>query len=171
MATKHFFVITSMFNLYWFLAVWGQHRFIPLLVFVLLITWWHHKPNWRFVCGISALGCSVDIGLNLVGIYQFTESLLLPIWLLLLWFGFATFVWLSKAVILRYSTRVLVIVGGIGGMVSYWGGFRLDAVAWPLGKLMTMPIALLCWLGLSLAIVTALRRCVSPCSESLKEHV
>jgi hypothetical protein len=94
--------------------------------------------------------------LGYLGVYQF-EGNVIPLWLILLWLGFASFVWLLRKVIQNYSPYVLVIIGSIGGTVSYWAGLRLEAVGWPMGIPVTVMITLVGWLVYSIILLVLLK--------------
>jgi hypothetical protein len=152
----HFLAITLGFNLYWLLAVWGQFDYIWLLIMMLVACWWIFRGSWRFAIIAAITGISMDVLLSYVGVYQFEENVI-PLWLILLWLGFASFVWLLRNVIRNYSPYVLVVVGSIGGTISYWAGFRLEAVSWPMGIPVTVMITLLGWLIYSMILLLLLK--------------
>jgi uncharacterized membrane protein YjjB (DUF3815 family) len=80
---------------------------------------------------IGALGILIDSTLTQINILSFaphdTEYLLLPYWLIALWFVFALMVpyslnWLSK------NLKIACIAGAIGGSFSYFLGHKLGAL-------------------------------------------
>lgn len=150
-----FLMVTCGFNVYWILAVWGQYRFIYLLVLMLIMSWWFFSVNWRFVLSASLIGIVMDATLYHTGFYLFPDGGF-PLWLILMWFGFTSFMWISRKVIQSYSANVLIVLGSVGGMLSYIGGNRLEAVDWPLGWVNTALMVALCWLALSYILLTLL---------------
>ncbi|OAN11551.1 hypothetical protein A3K86_21750 [Photobacterium jeanii] len=150
-----FFMVTFAFNVFWVFAVWGQYRFIYFLVAMLLATWWFFSVNGRFVVSASLVGIAMDFALSGLGFYHFQDTLF-PLWLALLWLGFTTFVWIIRKVIQSYSSNVLLIIGSVGGMLSYIAGNRLQAVEWPLGWVNTAVMVALCWLVFSYILLTLL---------------
>ncbi len=152
----HFLAITFGFNLYWLLAVWGQFDYIWLLIVMLVACWWIFQGSWRFAIIAATAGISMDALLSYFGVYQFDGNAIPP-WLILLWLGFASFVWLLRKVIQNYSPYVLVIIGSIGGTVSYLAGLRLEAISWPMGIPVTMMITLVSWLVYSIILLVLLK--------------
>ncbi|MDX1301444.1 DUF2878 domain-containing protein [Photobacterium sp.] len=159
MPRLHFLAITLGFNLYWLLAVWGQFDYIWLLIVMLIGCWWTFRGSWRFAIIAGITGISMDMLLSYFGVYQFAGNAL-PLWLILLWLGFSSFVWLVRKVIQNYPPYVLVIIGSIGGMISYWAGFRLEAVSWPLGIPVTVIILLVAWLVYFMILLVLLKKCI-----------
>ena len=75
------------FNLYWLLAVkWQQPG--PLLLMLLLHFLFspRRQQDWRLI-PVALAGCLLDILLWLLGLFHFPSGF--PLWLLLLWCGFA----------------------------------------------------------------------------------
>jgi hypothetical protein len=155
----HFLAITLSFNLYWLLAVWGQLNYLWLLITMLIACWWIFRDSWRFATIAATAGISMDALLSYFGIYQFDGNAI-PAWLILLWLGFASFVWLLRKVIRNYPPYVLVIIGCIGGTFSYWAGFKLEAVNWPMGTPVTVVVTLVGWLVYSMILLVLLKLCV-----------
>ncbi len=156
MKRKQFLFITLGFNLYWFLAVWGQESFLWVLVLMLVACWWVLRDCWPFVAIVAPIGILMDTLLNYFGVFQFTENQL-PLWLILLWFGFISFAWALRTVIQIYPPYVIITIGSIGGAASYWAGLRLQAVAWPLGVPETLGILVAAWLLFSSILLMVLK--------------
>ncbi|UXI04067.1 DUF2878 domain-containing protein [Photobacterium sp. TY1-4] len=156
MATRELLTVGVLFNLYWLLAVLGQNSYLWLLVGSLLVCWWMTRHVWKFATIIAGCGIAMDVTLISLGVLSF-EVWGIPAWLALLWFGFGTFLWMIREVLNRSSTGGLVLLGGLGGAASYFAGYRLGAVDWPLGILPTMAVLTLCWLGFSLLALKFIR--------------
>ncbi|WP_318457049.1 DUF2878 domain-containing protein [Photobacterium leiognathi] len=149
------------FNLYWLLAVWGQYRFVYILFFILLVTWFLEAKAWRFSLLAALPGIVIDSLLKQWNIFEFavpnraplfidfTTIGLIPTWLMMLWLGFTTFVWSIRDTITSISTKWLLVAGSIGGALSYWSGMKLEAVSFTLPVFDTSLILMLIWLALT----------------------
>lgn len=81
---------------------------------------------------VGGLGLLMDSGLHAVGATNYPTSStpfgLCPPWIVALWIGFASLARYSLAW-LRERPRLAVVLGAIGGPLSYVGGARTGAVA------------------------------------------
>lgn len=148
MPIRELLIVGLGFNVYWFLAVLGQSQFVWLLVILLLTSWWFYQGVWRFSLMLGACGVVMDVLLSQFGIFEFYGDAF-PYWLVLLWLGFGSFVWIMRQVITTHSPYAMMLLGGVGGMMSYLAGYRLGAVMWPLGTEITAVCVLACWLCFS----------------------
>lgn len=148
MPTRELLTIGLVFNVYWFLAVLGQNQFVWLLVTLLLTSWWFYQGVWRFAVMLGACGIGMDFLLSRLGVFEFYGDTF-PLWLVCLWLGFGSFVWIMRQIITAYSPYAMMLLGGVGGMMSYLAGYRLGAVIWPLGTGITTICVLVCWLCFS----------------------
>ncbi|MCW8329360.1 DUF2878 domain-containing protein [Photobacterium sp. SDRW27] len=157
MTIRELLIVGVVFNSYWLLAVIGQSHYQWLLVICLLGCWWFYRDAWRFALILGTAGISMDIVLSLLGLFQF-HSVVLPFWLVMLWLGFGSFVWVTRHIIVVYSSYVVIGIGGLGGMLSYLAGYRLGAVNWPLGITVTALSLFACWLCFSALTLVLIRR-------------
>ncbi|AXB05855.1 MULTISPECIES: DUF2878 domain-containing protein [Aeromonas] len=119
------------FNLYWLLAVrWQQPG--PLLGMLLLhfIFSPRRGQDWRLI-PVALAGCLLDILLWRLGLFHFPSGF--PLWLLLLWCGFALTLshglpWLRP--LPRWQQGLF---GMVGGASSYMAGAAMGAVNLPWG--------------------------------------
>lgn len=130
MATRELVAVGVLFNLYWLLAVMGQNSYLWLLAVLLLVCWSLRRATWKFATALALCGILMDFTLSKLGIFAF-DARGIPVWLVLLWFGFGTFVWLIREVVRRYRPGLVVLLGGIGGTASYFAGYRLGAGSSP----------------------------------------
>lgn len=114
------------FNLYWWLAV-SEQLIWPLGLLLALHLLCSPTP-WRDLrlLPLALLGCALDYGLMVLGLFEFDDGF--PPWLALLWLGFALTLahgldWLAN--LPRWQQAVL---GGLGGAGSYLIGAKLGAV-------------------------------------------
>jgi hypothetical protein len=123
-------------NFIWFQAIW----FIAVLytdqaVNILLFSLFFHfllspirQADLLTLLGITLLGSLGDYLLTFLGVFTFSDTLFIPIWLILLWAHFSLTLnhgmsWLSK---LPLYARILF--GAIFGPLSYYAGAELGAV-------------------------------------------
>ena len=107
------------FNLYWLLAVkWQQPG--PLLLMLLLHFLFspRRRQDWRLI-PVALAGCLLDILLWRLGLFQFPAGF--PLWLLLLWCGFALTLshglrWLRP--LPRWQQALFGMVGGASSYVA-----------------------------------------------------
>ncbi|PSW20185.1 DUF2878 domain-containing protein [Photobacterium sanctipauli] len=156
MTTKELIAVGTVFNVFWFVAVLGQAQYSWVLLSILIFSWWRFHAAFKFGVAIGSAGILMDMALKHFALYQFaTDSF--PLWLALLWLGFGTFVWIIREKITSYSAVIIMALGGVGGMMSYFAGYRLGAVIWPYDLSITLPTILLCWIVFSGFILLTLK--------------
>lgn len=159
LTTKALVAVGLLFNGFWLLAVLGQNDWIALLACILVIVWWCYPASVKQVLVMALAGCLMDGLLTFTGIYRF-ESSFLPAWLILLWLGFATFVWFLRHNLARYPASLVLLAGSLGGAGSYLAGKQLGAVSWPAGDTLTILIVTVCWLVFSGLLLLWIRICI-----------
>ena len=146
------------FNGYWFLAVWGQYHYILFLQVILLCAWLCFRGSILFSLCVAMPGIWVDLLLKRFGFFSFPNSTdplyqsfdpILPFWLILLWLGFASMVWIMRETLLSLPMKPLIVLGSVGGALSYLAGEKLGAVTLPIGVPLTLPLLMLIWAALS----------------------
>lgn len=132
------------FNLYWLLAVkWQQPG--PLLGILLLHFLFspRRRQDWRLI-PVALAGCLLDILLWLLGLFQFPSGF--PLWLLLLWCGFA----LTLSHGLRWLRPLprwqQALFGMVGGASSYVAGAAMGAVHLPWGIWISTALLAVIWM-------------------------
>ncbi|MGE6232588.1 MULTISPECIES: DUF2878 domain-containing protein [Aeromonas] len=133
------------FNLYWLLAVkWQQPG--PLLLMLLLHFLFspRRRQDWRLI-PVALVGCLLDILLWRLGLFQFPAGF--PLWLLLLWCGFA----LTLSHGLRWLRPLprwqQALFGMVGGASSYVVGAAMGAVHLPWGIWISTVLLAVIWMG------------------------
>ncbi len=133
------------FNLYWLLAVkWQQPS--PLLLMLLLHFLFspRRRQDWRLI-PVALVGCLLDILLWRLGLFQFPAGF--PLWLLLLWCGFA----LTLSHGLRWLRPLprwqQALFGMVGGASSYVVGAAMGAVHLPWGIWISTVLLAVIWMG------------------------
>lgn len=130
------------FQAVWFAAVLGAANGLgwlgPLALVVHLGLHLYGVPSndrgreVRALALVGLLGLAMDSGLHAVGATSYPTSAtpygLCPPWIVALWIGFASLARYSLGW-LRGRVRLAVLLGAVGGPLSYYGGARTGAVA------------------------------------------
>ena len=136
-----------LFNAFWFSACVGRDAFLPLtaaLLLVLLLCVKQRHTTLLLASRTAVIGLLADATLSHSEIYQFTGGDLLPIWLILLWVGFASIITRS----LRFLNRNLALAalfGAFGGPSSYFAGHRFGGVEFGYPLVPTLIVVGLVW--------------------------
>ena len=157
MSGKKLLLAGLLFNMYWLIAVLGQQAYVWVLVLLIVACWWKFPKGIKAALSIALFGVVMDFTLSAVDIFAF-DSFVIPAWLVMLWLGFGTFVWFMRSTIVSYPVMLIGILGGLGGSLSYFAGYRLEAVQWPLGVGITLSVLFVIWLLFSLLIAVMMKR-------------
>ncbi len=133
------------FNLFWFVGVaWQQPA--PLLALLALhgLCSPQRRRDLRLL-PIALAGCLLDALLWQLGLFEFAAGF--PLWLALLWLGFA--------LTLAHGLRWLVVlprwqqalIGGLGGASSYLAGAAMGAVHLPWGLGISGSVLAVIWMA------------------------
>lgn len=136
------FVNFVAFQASWFACVLGGAAQLPWLgvaavAATLAVHAWQspaHRPELRLALCAGALGALWESSLVTAGVLVYPSGQLLgalaPVWIVALWIGFAT----SFNVSMRWlkgRLALAALLGGVFGPMSFWGGAKLGAVAFP----------------------------------------
>lgn len=93
----------------------------------------------------AAAGILVDTCLSLSGVYQFENtSSLLPVWMIVLWFAFATTLSQSLAILGR-NKLIASMVGALAVPLNYIVGERLGAMSFGYDMFLTVVVMSVVW--------------------------
>ena len=155
-------VNAGLFQLGWFACVLGGNSGWlllaggALLVHLLWIS--RSLSELRLVLVVCLLGSTVDSLLLNAGIFTFQQpGVVIPFWLVLLWALLA----ITLNHCLAWTAKPLwraMLLGAIGGPLSYYAGQRLGAVQFPLGLWPTLAGLSLLWAGLFATLVAVAAR-------------
>ncbi|WP_337073771.1 DUF2878 domain-containing protein [Aeromonas veronii] len=132
------------FNLYWLLAVkWQQPS--PLLAMLLLHFLFSpsRQRDWRLL-PIAVAGCLLDALLWQLGLFRFPSGF--PLWLVLLWLGFALTLAHGMRWLLRLPRWQQALFGIVGGASSYVAGAAMGAVNLPWGIWISTALLAVIWM-------------------------
>ncbi len=142
----------GLFQLGWFACVLGGNSLWLLLAGGALLAHllWISRSlaQVRLIAVVCVLGSTVDSLLLNAGVFAFKQpGVLIPFWLVLLWALLA----ITLNHCLAWTAKPLwraILLGAIGGPLSYYAGQRLGAVQFPLGLWPTLLGLSLLWAGL-----------------------
>ncbi|MDK1396063.1 DUF2878 domain-containing protein [Pseudomonas protegens] len=126
-----------LFQLGWFICVLSGDSAWLLLGVAILLAHFRWIGSWaaegRMIFGVALTGITLDSFLHWLEVFQFQQvSLLVPLWLMLLWALLAT----TLRHGLAWSARpwwLGCVLGALGGPLSYYAGGRLAGVTFPYG--------------------------------------
>ncbi|GAK84371.1 hypothetical protein JCM19238_1938 [Vibrio ponticus] len=129
---KRLFIVSTIFELMWFLAVVGRDTWqwltIVLVVIIVLGTAYREHFDWRAWLLLSVIGVCID-SINLkIGLLAF-DTAFLPLWLIALWAVFCWYALFLGKALSHYPLWIVSIVGGLAGALSYIAGLKLGAVS------------------------------------------
>lgn len=147
LVSKPFNLIAN--NLIWIGCVIGREQTIwligPAVIVYAVILVNTRTVKFYQIAVPAMIGISVDSVLTLSGIYQFENtSLLLPLWLIILWIAFSTTL-TSSLHILGKNKIIAAGIGSVGMPINYLAGERLGAVYFGQAHLVTITILCVLW--------------------------
>lgn len=154
------------FQAAWFAAVYGASKGSLLagplafggvvVLHLVLVPKGRRIPELLFVLSVGILGTGMDAGLQALGLTAYPGTTdawggpIPPPWITSLWVGFATLPRFSLAWLGRKPLLWPVVLGGIGGPLSFASGVRIGAVGYGDAG----PLLASVGLGLQYALVT-----------------
>lgn len=153
----------GLFQLGWFACVLGaQWPWLLLIAAACLaahLRWVaDDRGEWLALLQVAACGWVLDSALLHLGLFEFPgQSILLPLWLALLWLLFAS----TLCYCLAWTAErwwLASLLGAVGGPLSYLGGARLADVGLPLGTWPSLLLLALIWALLLPALHWLVRR-------------
>ncbi|AVJ56017.1 DUF2878 domain-containing protein [Idiomarina sp. OT37-5b] len=128
-SVKHKIASFVLFNVLWLSAVAGREQYIWLTLALVVAqvgySLWVAKIKLRLILQLLAVGLLLEAIATGLGTIDFTGGLF-PLWLALLWIGFAAMApvaldWLTE------KPTIAALAGAISGPFSYWVGIGLGA--------------------------------------------
>lgn len=142
------FLISTWFQVLWFMAVLGQGDWVSWLVVSVVITFvlscrYQGLPIWSCF-SIAILGVIFDSVNSLIGVLVFDDQYI-PVWLVLLWAGYAWFAFQLYPLIRDYLRGGIIFVGAIAGGLSYYAGEQLGAVMFGFDPFSSVLVLMIEW--------------------------
>jgi len=113
----------------WFACVIGGTRWALAVSTCYWISYFHYIGNlqkeWRSIMIIAGIGFGMDMLLSSIGIIEFNHTEIVPLWLMMLWLGFATLFhhgleWLIS------KPFIAAALGAVTGPTTYLIGIHLS---------------------------------------------
>ncbi|BCB41915.1 zinc ABC transporter permease [Vibrio alginolyticus] len=149
-------IASTWFQLCWFSAVLGTYQWQWLtltLTFLTLVYCWRTDAfALKHIASIVLAGVVLDTLNQQFSVFVFPTQWL-PIWLLCLWVLFSWYAYQLKSVLYRFSKIYVSIVGGVGGTVSYYAGYKLQVVEYGFNTSVTLVILFAEWFAMTLLIL------------------
>lgn len=145
----------------WFVAVWGREDWLWLTALSVLVL---YATAWRYLWArrsslllLVTVGLLAEYAVVRAGVLSFTGTEHLPMWLVLLWLGFAAmalvvFSWLRGRYILA------AVAGLVFGPITYFAGVGLGAASLGISPLGVGVTYSLVWAWLMILVVRLLKR-------------
>ena len=150
------------YQIVWFGTVLGGHQFIvPLCLLLVLHVYLSMGRREELVVMLvcASIGLLVDIILTYLGLYEFTPSpvgIAVPVWLVVLWLGFAGTFRLAFAFFIK-RPPLAIAAAAIGAPLSYLAAGQLGAVSFPYGAVKTALVLAGVWIVLMSVFVRVVR--------------
>ena len=151
-------VVVKVANFVWFQSIWWlvilfQNQAVPAVIGLLVMWIWfsgRRQDDLKLMVSMFIIGTFIDTTLTVSGVFIFTEEqtniplLPIPIWLSLLWAGFAGTVYHSLTM---FEGRPLLAAlgGAIFAPLSYIAGANFDAVELGFSIPVTFVIIAIVW--------------------------
>ncbi len=143
-----FFLASTWFQLCWFTAVLGTYQWQWVTVCLTLVTLvyciFSDARSLKRIVIVTVIGLVVDSLNQRIFVLNFPTNWL-PIWLLCLWALFAWYAYQLKSVLYRFPKIYVSLVGGLGGGASYYAGYKLQAVEFSYGVVLTIMMLFIEW--------------------------
>ncbi|KOO16432.1 zinc ABC transporter permease [Vibrio xuii] len=145
---KRLILLSTWFQLLWFLAVLGREQWqyltLALVVTTLLFSVMNKSIEWKKLSAIVVFGILLDYFNIGIGWFVF-EQAGIPFWLIALWGIFAWYAYFLYPILNQYPTPIVLTIGGIAGFLSYFAGSKLGAVSFGLSLSATGLILVFEW--------------------------
>lgn len=138
-----------LFKISWVVLVFFQDQAIVPAVGIILLKvffWPEITRSLATIVTTLVLGMGMDFFLTVTGIFIFPEYKL-PFWLVLLWLSFAMTLPRGFSFVSKLPPLLQACVGMLAGIVGYFFGYLLGAVAFGYSVSMSLLIVGLLWSG------------------------
>jgi hypothetical protein len=136
------------FDFAWFGLVYWGNSFIPVALLLLCFHFYFVSKKklseFYLICAVTTIGIYVDATLQHFGVFVFPNDVLMPFWLVILWFCFASTLCHSLK-FLQGSKLLQGLVGGLCAPISYFAGNEMNAVSFGLTATYTFIILSIVW--------------------------
>ena len=132
------------FQSMWLLLILGGNTWLPVTIVILAIHF-VFTPSRFDDCKVLILalgGFVIDLLMMHLGFFSFFAW---PVWLLCLWVAFILNLGHSMRFLRKFKWMYLIGFSALGGVYAYWASWKLGAVDFPEGPLITLSIVAILW--------------------------
>ncbi|WP_159654384.1 DUF2878 domain-containing protein [Vibrio atypicus] len=148
MKTSQLILISTWFQILWFMAILGTEKWqwvtLSLVVFTIVVSAKYGALRLDRLLLLFIIGLTIDHTNTFFGLFEFLTAGF-PIWLAALW---GIFLWYANylvPILNRYPFWAVSIVTGLSGALSYFAGMKLGAVQFPFDFTLTFMILFAEW--------------------------
>lgn len=163
----------------WFQGIWFfSVAYTDSAVFLLLLSLCAHflvtptrKSDLLNLLAITLIGSAGDYLLTYSGVFIFTDTPFIPLWLILLWAHFAVTLNHGLSWLERFTLYPRILFGAVFGTLSYYAGYKMGAVTLHSNLLLSLSALSVIWATLLpvYTILASLNR--ARCDDNIKETV
>lgn len=137
------------FQAYWWSCILLQNYALVFCALLLCAHLYFHeapRQEMKSLLLLGLIGFSIDFVLALFDWFHFNQSpsYIPPVWLLFLWFGFATNV-TTLSSLFKSNWLLIAVAGGLLAPLSYIAAAKLGAVTFPAGYMNTWLLLVPIW--------------------------
>ena len=153
---KNLLINAGLFQMLWIAAVLGSAKNLiwPCLLMVIILACWQLQPTRRARTDVSLIITAILMGLIIdslwvaTGVLEYTDqrpfNFIAPLWILVLWAGFALTINHSMAW-MKAHPLLPSLLGLISAPLSYFAGMRFGAMAYHQDVLLVSAYIALAW--------------------------
>lgn len=151
---RSLWLLSLLFQTVWLMLVIGRDSmmwivFVGLVSVVIWMVRFDYELAW-FSIAVTTLGIMLD-NLNYAsGLFEFAHvTFVIPSWLMVLWGAFSVYAALIFDRFKAVPMIWLALIGGLGGVLSYYAGYQLEAVVLKLPLTTTLGVIFVEWVGVT----------------------
>jgi hypothetical protein len=135
------------FNISWFGLILLEERFIPVVILWIGLHFYYCKQpmaEFKLILSVTIIGIAIDSLLLFLDVFQFSNHLIIPLWLMMLWIAFAATIAHSLQFLSR-CTLLQFVIGFIFPPLSYIAGESLSSMTFGFELFITYLVLAVIW--------------------------
>ena len=132
------------FQVMWLSLILGGNTWLPVTLATLAMHFVFTPSRFEDskVLILALGGFIIDLSMMQLGFFSFSAW---PVWLLFLWAAFILNLGHSMRFLRKFKWIYLISFSALGGVYAYWASWKLGAVDFPQGSLVTLTIVAILW--------------------------
>ncbi|HAW16739.1 DUF2878 domain-containing protein [Oceanospirillaceae bacterium] len=132
------------FQVMWLTLILGGNTWLPVTLAILAMhfVFTPSRIDDSKVLILALGGFIIDLSMMQLGFFNFSAW---PVWLLFLWAAFILNLGHSMRFLRKFKWIYLISFSALGGVYAYWASWKLGAVIFPQGSLVTLTIVGILW--------------------------